>query len=194
MESLFQGMAQNSSATIRKIIASLGDGTYVVRGESYTYEPLYIRVDADLAPGSGYQLYMPASNNIWAILINKAYAYFYSGANTYASLVYGSFDSEALQFGNAATNLFKSSSDMNTSASFYTYVSTALAAGKVLMFVGASSPFTNGWPYVITGVNIDGGSNVTVSYLPVTSTNPSTTTYASFIAGMGSLLTVATPF
>ncbi len=75
---------------IQQSIVSLGDGTYAVqffKGST----PTYVRVDADLATYS-WSATAPAYANfgadgsIWAPLIEKAFAYFRKGVNTYASL------------------------------------------------------------------------------------------------------------
>lgn len=78
--------AFTSQNSIRQTIVDQGDGTYAVRlgGKDY-------RVDADLptVSASSSELSMAGfgkESSIWVPLVEKAYAYHRTGANTYASL------------------------------------------------------------------------------------------------------------
>jgi Ca2+-binding RTX toxin-like protein len=80
-------IAHASPNAVHQIIAELGDGTYVVRLGGNRY----YRVDADLpAVDSIYPFLRYAKvgrdNSLWVPLVEKAYAHFRTGANTYASL------------------------------------------------------------------------------------------------------------
>ena len=69
-------------------MADLGDGTYAVRFRRNNVDS-YVRVDGDLPVWNGsYLAYADQSPNgsIWAAIIEKAYAFFRTGAGTYASL------------------------------------------------------------------------------------------------------------
>lgn len=74
---------------IRKMVTSLGDGTYAVRFYRNGL-PRYIRVDADLWTffGTGTLAYARpgASGAIWAPIIEKAFAFFRKEAGTYSSV------------------------------------------------------------------------------------------------------------
>ena len=80
-------IARTDPDAIRQIVADLGDGTYVVRLGGNRY----YRVDADLpaVDGTSNDLVFAdpgRENSLWAPLVEKAYAHFRTGANTYASL------------------------------------------------------------------------------------------------------------
>jgi hypothetical protein len=94
------GIARADQNAIHQIIADMGDGTYAVRlGGNY------YRVDADLPVLDFVSMNLEYArvgqeNCIWVPLVEKAYAHFRTGANTYASLDRG-WETEALRGLNA---------------------------------------------------------------------------------------------
>jgi hypothetical protein len=79
-------IALDSPNTLRQNVVDFGDGTYGVRlGNSF------YRVDGDLPASSlsstntSYAS-LGAENSLWAAIVEKAYAHYRSGANSYASL------------------------------------------------------------------------------------------------------------
>ncbi len=81
------GYARTDPDAIRQMITSLGDGTYAIRFYRNGQETYY-RVDGDL-PGSGRSTVYahPGKDGaIWAPLLEKAYAFFRKGLNSYSSL------------------------------------------------------------------------------------------------------------
>ena len=81
-------MAQQNPNVIRQLVTSLGDGTYAVRFYRNN-QAVYVRVDGDLPVYSGsslaYAHYSP-TGEIWAPLVEKAYAEFRCNDNNYDSL------------------------------------------------------------------------------------------------------------
>jgi hypothetical protein len=81
-------LAQNDPGLVQQSIVALGDGSYAVRFYSGS-TPTYWRVDAQL-PGSGdslsYAKVSPINGSLWAPLLEKAFAEFRSGQNSYGSL------------------------------------------------------------------------------------------------------------
>lgn len=78
-------IANDSPTTLRQNVVDFGDGTYGVRlGNSF------YRVDDDLRVRTGSReligAKLGASNSMWVAVVEKAYAHYRTGANTYASL------------------------------------------------------------------------------------------------------------
>jgi hypothetical protein len=80
-------LAYTDPQIINQMIAPLGDGTYAVRFYFSNIE-VYLRVDADL-PGSGVSLAygkITPDGELWVALVEKAFAVFRGGQNSYASI------------------------------------------------------------------------------------------------------------
>jgi hypothetical protein len=151
--------ANSCPETLRDMAVDLGDGTYAVefnRGGESTY----VRVDGDMVLG-GYEGFQNAQPNtraggtgaIWALVMEKAYAYFRAGANTYDSLSYG-YMSEAyadLGFGDYEF-LVKSQG----SSAFYNTVMDALANDRpiTLSTFGVGSTLVEGHVYTLVNTFI----------------------------------------
>lgn len=80
-------LAQSDPGIIKQMIAPLGDGTYAVRYFRGGQEVI-VRIDADLPVFAGDFLAYAGSvdKEIWVGLVEKAYAQFRTGANSYASI------------------------------------------------------------------------------------------------------------
>ena len=76
---------------IRNSVADLGDGTYAV--EFYSKgKPVFVRVNDAFSVGSfhGFKFAQPGINGtVWAMVMEKAFAWFRTGANTYTSINVG---------------------------------------------------------------------------------------------------------
>jgi hypothetical protein len=134
----------------------MGDGTYVV--QYFTYgQQAFVRVNNDFSVGgfSGGLQYanLGANNVIWAMVMEKAWTYFRTGANTYASTSSG-------WMGSVFTALNIANSDKVTSSytesSFYALISGALSTGHAV--TGAcygGSDLVNGHAYSIMSASKD---------------------------------------
>jgi len=82
---------------LENMAVDLGDGTYAVQFISKG-SPVYVRVSDTLPVGPGGTGYMFASpgvaNTIWAPIFEKAFCYFRTGANSYASIGNGGWMAE----------------------------------------------------------------------------------------------------
>ncbi len=143
--------ANNAPANLQNLAVDLGDGTYAVeylRGGT----PTYVRVDGQITTAYAHP---GASGDLWAVIMEKSYAYFRTGANSYASLNSGWMGSVYSDFGIANTNLSLST----TATSFYNTVATALATGKPVTFGTYNSPpnLVGNHAYTLVSVSNTGG-------------------------------------
>ena len=130
-----QSLAFAQPAKLEEMAVDLGDGTYAVqfkRGGTTSY----VRVDANFpdAPWGGLYYAHPQSGGaIWAEVMEKAYAFFRSGAGTYASLNSGWTGSVFGDLG-VSTNTF------NTGGSgLFNQLTTAVNAGKAVAAITVST-------------------------------------------------------
>jgi hypothetical protein len=165
--SALQSLSRLQTDKLREMAADLGDGSYAVQ---FTRNGVteYVRVDGDLPTNSwgGLNYNRPgASGDQWASIMEKAYALFRTGQNSYASLDTGwtvpvYWD---LGFSNATT--FGLPADQNA---FYTTVNTALSQ-KRAVDVGTLSTISGGAPlatrhvYSVLGVSRDASGTVWVT-------------------------------
>jgi len=80
-------IANANPQLIRERIADLGDGTFAVQFAS-DGATAYVRVDADLPVSSAGLVFakLGRQGSLWVAIVEKAYAFFRSGAGSYASL------------------------------------------------------------------------------------------------------------
>ena len=123
-----QSLARLQPGRLQQMAVDLGDGTYAVQFVR-NGSPVYVRVDGDLPTASWGGLYYAhpgPSGDQWVAIMEKAYAYLRTGANSYPSLDFGYMT-------NVYTDLGVSSSsialpfDQN---SFMTTVNNQLSANK----------------------------------------------------------------
>ena len=139
-----QTMANNASGTLRQLGVDLGDGTYAVefkRGGTTTY----VRVDGDLPANGPYAngleyAHPGASGDLWAPIMEKAYAEFRTGSWSYSSLDEGNFGTVLSDFGVG----FKS---LSGGSSLYGSIVSALNSGKGVT-VGTTSSITGNAPLI----------------------------------------------
>ncbi|MCK5945269.1 MAG: hypothetical protein KAI24_24990, partial [Planctomycetes bacterium] len=85
---VLSAIAHQQPEEIRKMVTSLGDGSYAVRFFR-NGQPCYVRVDGDLwtTLGGAVQYAKPGpSGAIWVPIVEKAFAFFREGAGTFASI------------------------------------------------------------------------------------------------------------
>lgn len=122
-----QSLAYSQPDRLREVAVDLGDGTYAVhfkRGGTNTF----VRVDGELAGGGPYagglRFAQPtASGNMWMPILEKAYAQFRSGANSYASLAYGWYGAVLADLGIAYSTKTPGSTAAST---LYTSITNAI--------------------------------------------------------------------
>lgn len=153
-------LANQSPNRLRNMAVDLGDGTYAVQFVRSGVTS-YVRVDGDLSAGyfNGLAYAHPgASGDIWAPIMEKAYAFFRTGANTYNSLNAGWMGSVFSDLGLANTTLYLKSSV----SSLVSLFQTALNAGKTVTvatnsaIIGGSSLIGN-HAYSLIGASITQG-------------------------------------
>ena len=139
-----QSFAAEIPGRLEEMAVDLGDGTYAVQFKRMGVTT-YVRVDGDLPEASwGGLLYNSPSGNgaIWASVMEKAYAFFRTGAGTYASLNSGWTGSVYSDLGVANTTF---STSGNGTALFNT-ITQALANNKAVSIItnttilGGASP------------------------------------------------------
>jgi hypothetical protein len=164
---VLQSLAKFQPDKLRTLAVDLGDGTYAVQFQRGGVTS-FVRVDGDLATWGegGSPVYnRPGSSGAqWASIMEKAYAYFRTGANSYASLDTGWMVAVYNDFGIAA-NGYTLLLDQNT---FYNAASTALAANKpvdvgTVTVLTAGAPFIAKHTYSVVSVTRDSGGTVMVT-------------------------------
>jgi hypothetical protein len=151
--------ANTSPARLQEMAVDLGDGTYAVqymRGGTASF----VRVDGDLSSGAywGYAYARPGANgNLWGVIMEKSYALFRNGANSYSSLNNGWMGNVYSDLGIANSNLSLSVSD----TSLYNTLSNALNTGKPVTFATYTGGTTlvASHAYTLVSVANIGGTN-----------------------------------
>jgi fibronectin type 3 domain-containing protein len=138
----------------------LGDGTFAVQFMS-AGKPVFVRVNDQFASGpfNGYMFAHPGSDgSIWAPVFEKAFAYFRTGANTYASINSGWMGEVYADLGVNSEFIQPSS---YTDNSLYTLLSNALANNMPVTFgTGNGAPgLVSGHAYTLVSVYQVNGKN-----------------------------------
>lgn len=155
-------LAQTDPSILRQMVTSLGDGTYAVRYYDGASE-VYLRIDGDLPVSSGSNLaYAETSDTseIWVPLIEKAYAHFRYGSDTYGSIEGGWMDVVYEEITGVSSSFRYTS---GTTSALATYIRDNLNAGHAVTlgsYSGAASPVVGGHAYQV--VSIDASNYVTV--------------------------------
>lgn len=146
-------MAGTDQDTITKAVVDFGDGTYgVALGGSF------YRVDADLpvnSSGNPTYAYTGVDDSIWVAVVEKAYADYRTGANTYASLNSGRCQPVYEAFNNSYYDQTTFADDEVDEAMFY--VINNMMAGRSMNTLiknasSTSSLINNHW-FTIEGIN-----------------------------------------
>jgi len=140
-----QSLAYANPDRLREIAVDLGDGTYAVqfvRNGTNTF----VRVDGDLPSSGPYAnglmyAHPGSSGNIWAPILEKAYAEFRTGSYSYSSIAYGNFNATLSDWG---LNSISLGGDANSN--FYA-IQTAIGNHKAVTF-GTISGINSGAPLV----------------------------------------------
>lgn len=135
-------IAQTDPGLIQQSITALGDGTYAVRFYSAGVEKYY-RVDAQLPTSYSNPAYAKLTRNggeLWVALLEKAFAQFRKGTNSYPSIEAGSMSEGYKAIANAA---YSSLGTTSLSAdSLAQRMATELASGHAVTAGSLSSPTT----------------------------------------------------
>jgi len=147
-------LAQTDPDVIEQMVTPLGDGTYAVRFYRYGVAS-YVRVDADLPVSYGeslvYAKFTP-DGEMWVPLLEKAYAYFRRGENSYSSLSMG-WMSDVYKEATNVTAEFRWTGSSATS--LYEYLDSALSAGHATSlgsYSSAAAPIVGSHAYVVQSV------------------------------------------
>ena len=168
--STLSSVAKTDPNAIKQSVVDLGDGTYAVQFTKGKTQ-VFVRVDGQLPTwGNGQLAYANtgAEGSIWVAIMEKAYAQFRTGANTYASIEGGWMTEVYTALGKASTTV----TSAPTALSLIDTVAAALAQGKSVTY-GANTP-TDGasligdHAYTVDHVNFDANGNA----VSVTLRNP----------------------
>lgn len=147
--------AQEKPSVLTDSAVDMGDGTYVVRFFKGS-QAVYVRVSNDLSTGpyGGYEYAHPGSSaTIWAPIMEKAFAYFRSGANSYNSVDGGWMGEVYSDLGVRSSNFWLTS----TEQSFYRMVSSALAHGLAVTLgtYGMAPDLLGSHAYTLVSASVD---------------------------------------
>ena len=148
------GVAQARPEVIRRRVVDFGDGTYGVALGGNFY-----RVDSDLPTASATSWYpqyakLGLGNSLWVAVVEKAYAHYRRGENTYSSLS-GGFGYEPVEALGGWGRGWKALSTYTSDQALLNDVAARLAAGQVVTIgIGAASglPNTAAHDYTVAGV------------------------------------------
>ncbi|HOD83027.1 MAG: Bifunctional hemolysin/adenylate cyclase precursor [Planctomycetes bacterium ADurb.Bin126] len=163
-------VAQTDPNAIRQTVVSLGDGTYAVRlgGENY------YRVDGDLptrtrASGTPTYAGFGVRGCLWPAIVEKAYAHYRRGANTYASLGSGSateafkgLNQSGIGFRDLDSFNWFSVSDAAQSMIMLSCIASKLDSGHAVCVIieqaAAASQLIEGHAYGVASVDLAAGT------------------------------------
>ena len=161
-------MADTNPDSIRQMITPLGDGTYAVRFYR-NGSPVYLRLDASLPVTSGGSLVyarLSASGEMWVPLLEKAYAFFRTGAGSYSSIEsgwMGAVYTDVLNRG--STTVYSNATDQQ----IYSLITNNLSAGRAITagsYTSASGPIIGSHAYEIKAAYTSGGTMYVTVYNP----------------------------
>lgn len=134
--------AKIDPSRLRQGILDMGDGTYLVqfsRGNS----KVFVRVDGQLPTLDGSSLEYAdfgGGGSIWAPIMEKAFAVYRTGANSYLSLSGGWMDEAFTALGGTSSSVY----DVSNGTMLLSQIQRDLAAGKAVAF--GTSTITDGAP------------------------------------------------
>jgi hypothetical protein len=153
-------LANNMTQKFMHTGVDLGDGTYAVR---YIRNGVtsYVRVDGDIS--NNWYTQVGTTGNMWALIYEKAYAFFRTGANTYNSLNSGNPKEPFNDLGLRNTTI----AGNNTSTTIYNAITNALntnnAVAACTQAVPAGSPVVEYHCYSVIGAFKDAAGTVMVT-------------------------------
>jgi len=152
---------------IRQSVLDMGDGTYLVqfsRGSSKAF----VRVDGQLPTWDGTNpeyAGLGAGSSTWVAILEKAYAVYRTGANSYLSLGGGWMDETFTAMGGASSSVYS----VPDSTTMLKQMQQALAAGKAIAFGTASitdnAPLLGSHAYSVEQVIADASGTPTAVQL-----------------------------
>lgn len=148
--------AGSKPGVLTESAVDMGDGTYTVRFQSGGADT-YVRVSGDMPTGpfAGWMDAHPGVNNtMWAMVIEKAFTYFRTGANTYASIADGWMGDVYSDLGVSSSNISPGS---QTESAFYNLVSADLAGGRAVTLATYTAPpnLVGNHAYTLVSVSTD---------------------------------------
>jgi hypothetical protein len=159
------GLADSDPGLVRQMITSLGDGTYAIRFYRGGQE-VYLRLDADLPTYSGSSLAyakLTPDGEIWVALMEKGYAHFRYGQNTYDSISGGWMSTVNGELTNVSSITRSTSGAVTDLTSF---LQGELNAGHAITagsYSSPASPIVGGHAYQVKSLDtVDGQTYVTV--------------------------------
>ena len=172
-------LAQNETASTRQMVVPLGDGTYIVR--LYTTDsrgvatPTYLRMDADLPVTSygslAYADFAAGNDGIWVALVEKAYAYYRYGSNSYATINSGWMAAAYRDLTGFRDTHGQNSLDVATAAkgsALGDWIAGQLSAGHAVTLGSDSGggPIVAGHAYMAQAVTTENGVQYVTVYNP----------------------------
>jgi hypothetical protein len=160
--STLAAVAKTNPGLIRQSIVSLGDGTYAAQFFSAGGVKTYVRIDGELPTTSWGGLAYDSSGtqgDIWAALLEKAWAYYRSDQGSYESIDAG-YMSDAF----TALNLKSSTVWTATSASaLLKQIASMLSAGDAVTYATSAdmANLLGGHAYTVDHVASDAHGNIT---------------------------------
>jgi hypothetical protein len=154
-------LAQTDPVTIQESIAALGDGTYAVRFFKGDGTEAYYRIDAQLPTVGDTPAYARLTRNgqaLWVPLLEKAFAEFRYGQNSYSSIEGGWMGEAYTAVAGAASTGMWANGDPDVLAQL---MAAALAQGNAVTagsYVDSTGPIIGGHAYEIHAVEYDTAS------------------------------------
>jgi hypothetical protein len=153
-------LANNTTTRFMNTGVDLGDGTYAVRFVRNGVTS-FVRVDGDIS--NNYYTQVGASGNMWAPIYEKAYAFYRTGASTYASLNSGNptYALNDLGFRNSSISAKTSSATTLLNA-----INNAINSGNPVTAytqgVAGGAPVIGYHAYSVFGAYVDGSGTVMI--------------------------------
>ncbi|MHC4983485.1 MAG: C2 family cysteine protease [Planctomycetota bacterium] len=152
-------LAQADPGIIGQMIAPMGDGTYGVRFHRGG-EEVYLRIDAELPCFFGRVQYanLTPDGELWVALVEKAYAQFRTGENSYVSLRYGWMDPVYAEI--TGQQAGRESTSSMSSDQLAQHLADNLTAGHAVSagsYSSTSAPISGSHAYVVRSIENIGG-------------------------------------
>jgi hypothetical protein len=161
-------LADTDPNILRQMVTSLGDGTYAVRFFRNSQE-VYLRLDADLPISYGSNMTyakLTPDGETWVALLEKAYAHFRYGQNSYDSISGGWMSTVYREITNQTTTTRWSG---GSAASLATFIAEALSNGNAATlgsYSNSPSPIVGSHAYMIKSIEGSGADAMVTVYNP----------------------------
>jgi titin len=148
-------LAYSEPQRLMNTAVDLGDGTYAVRFVRNGVTS-YVRVDGDLP----YGFQSPGWNgNQWGSIMEKAYAYFRYGQNTYSSLGWGFQTTTLLDLGFSTSNVLTNSGASTILNTITTHLNAGHAMAASTYASVSNAPVVASHVYSVIGAYMDTATN-----------------------------------